>query len=244
VRIIGSDPVEFFHRYAAPADKEISGFLASQFAYGRIDVMKRFLRSLFEKMDPSPAEFVRKGDPDRLDGLYYRFQKSGEIKHLFAVLRKILAEHGSIGGFLKKDYKGDIRETLWGMREHLGIKGNDLIFFFPKRLPANPLKRWNLYLRWMVRKDQIDQGLWDFIDKKDLVVPLDTHLFKIGRCLGWTKRKSPSWNAAVDITKALKEFSPDDPLKYDLFLCHKVGIEAGCGGARTNDCAGKCVLIA
>jgi uncharacterized protein (TIGR02757 family) len=242
VRLIGSDPVEFFHRYTAPVDKEIAGFLASQFAYGKIDVMKRFLGSLFEVIDPSPADFLRRGDPAKLDGLYYRFQKSAEIKLLFAVLGKILKEYGSIGDLLKTGYGGDIRETLWGLRERLRLRDNDLIFFFPKRLPANPLKRWNLYLRWMVRKDEIDQGLWDFIDKKDLVVPLDTHLFKIGRCLGWTKRKSPSWNAAQDITKALKDFSPEDPLKYDLFLCHKVGIEAGCGGARTEDCARKCVL--
>ena len=234
--------MEFFHRYAGPEDKEIAGFFSSQFAYGKIDVMKRFLRSLFEVMDPSPSGFVRRGDLTQLDGFYYRFQKADEIKQLFTVLRRILDEYGSIGSFLKAGYKGNIREALWGMRERLGITGNDLIFFFPKRLPANPLKRWNLYLRWMVRKDAIDQGLWDFIDRKDLVIPLDTHLFKIGRCLGWTKRKSPSWNAALDITKALKKFSPGDPLKYDLFLCHRVGIEAGCGGSRTEDCAKKCLL--
>ena len=194
-------------------------------------------------MGPSPAEFVRSGDLAMLDGLYYRFQKSDEIKHLFAVLRKILKEHGSVGEALRIAYKGDIRQAIWSLRERFDIEGNELIFFFPNRLPTNPLKRWNLYLRWMVRNDGIDQGLWDFMDKRDLVVPLDTHLFKIGRCLGWTKRNSPSWNAAQDITKALKALCPEDPLKYDFFLCHKVGIGAGCGGTRSEDCARKCVLI-
>jgi uncharacterized protein (TIGR02757 family) len=235
--------VEFVHRYDLAEDKEIVGFLASQFAYGRIDVMKRFLGTLFEIMGPNPEKFTRKGNLAVLDGLYYRFQDSGEITQLLVVLRKILDGYGSMGQFLRAGYEGDIRETLWGLRERLHIKGNELIFFFPKRLPASPLKRWSLYLRWMVRKDAIDQGLWTFINKRDLVVPLDTHLFKIGRCLQWTKRKSPSWNAAQDITKALKDLSPEDPLKYDFFLCHRVGIGARCGGARTEDCARKCLLI-
>jgi uncharacterized protein (TIGR02757 family) len=194
-------------------------------------------------MGPSPAEFVRNGDLAMFDGLYYRFQKSDEIKRLFVVLRKILNEFGGIGELLRTGYEGDIRRTIWALRGRLSLNGNELIFFFPKQFKASPLKRWNLYLRWMVRKDGIDQGLWNFMDKKDLVVPLDTHLFKIGRCLGWTEKKSPSWNAAQDITKVLSGISPKDPLKYDFFLCHRVGIGAGCGGTRTEDCARKCVLI-
>jgi len=104
------------------------------------------------------------------------------------------------------------------------------------------LKRWNLYFRWMVRKDEVDVGLWDFIDKKNLIIPLDTHLFKIGRCIGWTECKTPTFRAAKEITEALKKFSPEDPLKYDLFLCHRVGIGAECTGRKTAGCRKKCVI--
>jgi uncharacterized protein (TIGR02757 family) len=241
--IICNDPVEFVHKYTEPGDKEIVGFLASQFAYGRIEVMKRFLRSLFERMGKSPAEFVRAGNWSRLEGLYYRFQKGDEIVLLFTVLRKILTDYGSIGGMFRSFHEDDTRETLWRMRKEALGNEKDLIFFFPKRLPGNPLKRWNLYLRWMVRKDDIDQGLWDFMDKRDLVTPLDTHLFKIGRCCGWTERRSPSWNAAQDVTRALRRLCPDDPLKYDFLLCHKVGIGASCTGTRKEVCTEKCMLI-
>jgi uncharacterized protein (TIGR02757 family) len=94
----------------------------------------------------------------------------------------------------------------------------------------------------MVREDMIDRGLWGFIDKKDLVIPLDTHLFKIGRCLGWTERNSQSYKAALEITDILKNLSPDDPLKYDFFLCHRIGIGAGCTGKRTSQCEKVCLL--
>jgi len=95
----------------------------------------------------------------------------------------------------------------------------------------------------MVRKDEIDVGLWDFIPKDRLIMPLDTHIFKIGRCFGWTQQKNPSWKAACEITDALRVFSPEDPLRYDFFLCQKVGIDGGCTGVRTSACINKCLLI-
>ena len=241
--MIGNDPVEFVHQYESPVDKEIIGFFASQFAYGKIEVMKRFLRDLFTRMGASPSGFVAAGDWSSLADLYYRFQKSHDIERLFTTLRKILDEHGSVGAMFQALYEGDTREAIWRMRERFLRNDRELIFFFPKRLPASPMKRWNLYMRWMVRSDGIDQGLWTFMDTKDLIVPLDTHLFKIGRCLGWTERKSPSWNAAIEVTAALREACPEDPLRYDFLLCHKVGIGAGCTGRRGVQCAGKCMLM-
>jgi len=240
--LIGSDPVEFVHRYRDDGDKEIAGFLASQFAYGKIEVFKRFLEDMFLRMDDSPCRFIKNGDFARLEGLYYRFQKEDDIILLLTVLRKALNEFDSIGGMVRHFYRNDVRDALWRVRAHLLGDSDDLTFFFPKPLPSNPLKRWSLYFRWMVRKDQVDEGLWDFIDKKDLIIPLDTHIFKIGRCMGWTKRKAPSYKAACEITEALKRYSPEDPLKYDFFLCHRVGIGAGCTGRKIGACGKKCVI--
>ncbi len=239
--MLESDPVVFVHRYTTAADKEIAGFIASQFAYGNIKAMKQFMALLFEKMGEHPRAFVTGGDFSSLGSLYYRFQKGEEIIDLFKTLKKMVEDHGSLGAMLNAHYEGDVREMLWRVRQRYFQKDDSrLMFFFPKRSLSNPLKRWNLYLRWMVRKDGIDMGIWPFIDKKDLIVPLDTHIFKIGRCLGWTASKTQSWKAACDITAALRKSAPEDPLKFDFFLCHRVGIEAGCTGKRGARCRKRC----
>lgn len=230
------------HRYNEKRDKEIAGFLASQFAYGKIDLFKKFLTAVFERMGSDLGMFIQEGNFSGFDGLYYRFQKSEDIIDLFNVLKMIIDEFSSIGKMIEYFYHGDTREALWKVREHFLGNSNKLTFFFPKPLKSNPLKRWNLYFRWMVRKDEVDAGLWDFIDKKNLIIPLDTHLFKIGRCLGWTGCKTPTFKAAKEITEALKKFSPEDPLKYDLFLCHRVGIGAECTGKKTVGCKKKCII--
>ncbi len=240
IRLIGNDPVEFVHRYEKKEDIEIVGFLAAQFAYGKIEIFKRFLENIFSTMENNPCKFIEKGNFKRVKGCYYRFQKDGDIVLLFQSLRKIRRDFGGIGNMLTAYYRADIRDALWSVRRYLFPNNEALTFFFPKPSTTNPLKRWNLYLRWMVRKDMIDKGLWKFIDKKDLIVPLDTHIFKIGKCLGWTKRASQSYGAALEITKALKTFSPDDPLKYDFFLCHKIGIGSRCTGKKTLRCKGTC----
>jgi uncharacterized protein (TIGR02757 family) len=193
-------------------------------------------------MGASPRRYIEKGDFTNLKGLYYRFQKDSDILFLFQSLRRIQTDFGGIGAMFREYYNGDIRGALWKIREHLFQDRDGLTFFFPKPSQTSPLKRWNLYLRWMVRKDEIDRGLWDFIDKADLVIPLDTHIFKIGRCLGWTKRNSPSYSAALEITDVLKRLSPEDPLKYDFFLCHKIGIGAGCTGKKGAQCKKVCLL--
>jgi uncharacterized protein (TIGR02757 family) len=240
--IAKNDPVEFVHRYSANLDREVAGFLASQFAYGKIELFKRFLTSIFERMGSSPNSFIQEGIFTGFNDLYYRFQKGEDIVDLFNTLKKILDEFGSIGNMMEHFYQGDTREALWKVRDHYFKNNNKLTFFFPKPIQSSPLKRWSLYFRWMVRKDEVDAGLWSFINKKNLIIPLDTHIFKIGRCLGWTECKTPTYRAAKEITDALKKFSPEDPLKYDLFLCHRVGIGAECTGKKTAECKKKCVI--
>jgi uncharacterized protein (TIGR02757 family) len=204
--------------------------------------MKRFLGELFERLGNSPRQFVESGDYRKLKGLYYRLHKDGEIIGLFEVLRRITGEFGGIGAMLGNYYEDDVRAMLWAVRAHLFQGRDDLSFFFPLPSRTNPAKRWSLYLRWMVRHDEIDAGIWGFIKPGDLTVPLDTHIAKIGGCLRWTKRRNPSWVMAREITEALRFFSPDDPLKYDFFLCHAVGIAAGCTGERSSRCAGRCLV--
>lgn len=240
--LVANDPVEFVHRFSLPEDKEVAGFIASQFAYGRIGQFKRFLEVLFQSMGTSPYRFISKGDLSSLKGLYYRFQGPDDIIELFKVLRRLIEQNGSIGNLFRSFYHGDTRQTIWKIRQELFKGKGGLTFFFPEPSKANPLKRWNLFLRWMVRKDEVDAGLWDFIDKNALIIPLDTHIFSIARCQGWTSRNSPSYSSALEITDALRRFSPSDPLRYDFMLCHIVGIGASCKGKRSIACADRCII--
>ncbi len=237
------DPVHFVHRFGDQADREIAAFLSAQFAYGKIDLFHRFLETIFVILGDNPADAIRSGRFGPAGRLYYRFQNGEEILRLFGGLRSILRDYGTFGTMFRSLYAGDGREAIWKIRQVLRLSGKELTFFFPEPSPSNPMKRWNLFLRWMVRKDEIDLGLWDFIAPEDLIVPLDTHVFKIGRCLGWTKRQAPTWRAAVDITENLKRYDHRDPLKYDFYLCHFIGIGARCTGTRTEDCSHSCPLV-
>ena len=89
---------------------------------------------------------------------------------------------------------------------------------------AGALKRWMMFLRWMVRDDNIDMGLWKSVDKADLIMPLDTHTYKVGLRLGLLKRKTYDLEAAIELTKSLKKFDKTDPLKYD-FALYRIGQE-------------------
>ncbi len=240
--LVGNDPVAFLHRFTDPGDIELAGFIASQFAYGRVQQVTRFLAGLFQRMGESPYEFIVSGDFATLGDLYYRFHKGPDIIRLFALLRGIVKTRGGIGGMIEHYYEGDLRKAVWAARTDLIGPSDDLLFFFPKEAPASPFKRWSLYARWMVRRDGIDFGLWKFVGKGDLVVPLDANIFKIGTCLGWTDQKTQNWKAACQITDELKKHCPEDPLKYDFFLCHVVGIGGGCSGARNGECAKGCLL--
>lgn len=236
------DPVSFVHRFTSDADREIAGFVAAQFAYGKIGLFMGFLERLFGLMGDSPARFVERGEWEGLKGLYYRFHKAHDLAMLFETLRRILGEHGTFGAMFRSLYTGNTQETIWRIREKYLAETDKLQFFFPRPGSGGAQKRWNMYLRWMVRKDATDLGIWDFVDPADLTMPLDTHIYKIGKCLGWITVNTPSFRAARQVTEVLKKYSPSDPLKYDFFLCHGVGISAGCTGKRTEKCKEMCAV--
>jgi uncharacterized protein (TIGR02757 family) len=101
-------------------------------------------------------------------------------------------------------------------------------YFFPRPSAGSACKRLNLFLRWMVRKDAIDMGVWTNVSPSRLIVPLDTHVIRLGRCLRLTKYASPGWKMAAEITASLRELDPRDPVRYDFSLCH-IGMMKACG---------------
>jgi uncharacterized protein (TIGR02757 family) len=146
----------------------------------------------------------------------------------------------------------DIREGLSGFVAALldvdtsPVYGKDVRPAGLRQLFSSPVngsacKRANLFLRWMVRDRDIDFGIWKAVPKNRLIIPLDTHIARISRCLGFTERKSQDWKTAVEITEALKRIDPEDPLKYDFALCHH-GISGVCRGMRESAACKKCVF--
>jgi hypothetical protein len=104
-------------------------------------------------------------------------------------------------------------------------------YFFARPSSGGACKRLNLFLRWMVRRDGVDLGVWTRVRPSQLIVPLDTHVIRLGRCLGLTRYASPGWKMAADITASLRQIDPVDPVRYDFSLCH-IGMMNACGYGR------------
>jgi uncharacterized protein (TIGR02757 family) len=254
-----SDPIEFPHRYKNASDVEVVAFLSSSFAYGRVDIFKSTVEHILSRMGASPYDFLLRFDIKKarrsFSGIKYRFNENEDILCLLFVLHSILGKDSSIEtAFMKSYYRddADIGRGLAGlMRTMLEIDttkvyGRDIrpagyLQFFPSPAKGSACKRANLFLRWMIRDRDIDFGIWNGIPKNKLVIPLDTHIARISRCLGFTERKSQDWKTAVEITRALKGLDPQDPLKYDFALCHH-GISGICKG-KTESCK-SCVFRA
>jgi uncharacterized protein (TIGR02757 family) len=256
---LGHDPIEFPHRYVNPRDVEVSAFIASSLAYGKVELFKPIIEKILSEMGASPYDFLLEFSIKRhkilFEGIKYRFNENEDLVALLFILHKTLVRNKSLENVFMKFCLADslnIEEGLAGFVASLlqtntspvygkDIKPAGLRQLFPSPVDGSACKRANLFLRWMVRDRDIDFGIWKGIPKKKLVIPLDTHIARISRCLGFTERKSQGWKMAVEITESLKKFDPADPLKYDFALCHH-GISGMCKGDKKGaECRG-CIL--
>jgi len=253
------DPIEFPHRYKHPRDIEVSAFIASSLAYGKVELFKPVVEKILSGMGTSPYEFLLAFRPKKhgryFEGIKYRFNENEDLIALMFILHKLLGRYASLEKVFMKFYRPDsltIGEGLSGFVaalleiNTLPVYGEDirpagLRQLFPSPVNGSACKRANLFLRWMVRDRDIDFGLWKAVPKNSLVIPLDTHIARISRCLGFTERKSQDWKTAVEITEALKRIDPEDPLKYDFALCHH-GISGICRGMRESAACRECVF--
>jgi len=259
-RRLKHDPIEFPHRYSDPLDIEIAGFIASQFAYGRIDSFKPVIEGILHVCGKSPYEFLLNFDIRRdsgyLQGISYRFSSSDDVLCLLYMISCMLRRFGSLKEAFYHHYREGNNETghaLSGfVRSFLDIdttpvykkdvRPHGLRHFFPLPEKGSACKRLNLFLRWMVRRRDIDFGIWEEVQPSELIIPLDTHITRIGRCLGLTKRRTPDWKTALEITESLRRFDPEDPLKYDFVLCH-YGVSGGCRGEKAQKICGSCIFM-
>jgi uncharacterized protein (TIGR02757 family) len=243
-----TDPIHIVRRFSNPADREVVGFCASALAFGRVASVLQSIERLLVLMGPSPARFVSEFEPHRqrvaFASLVHRWTRGEDLVALIVVMQRMLM-CGSIERYFLEGYDAgapDLSAALESFSTRaLAIDQTDayrnsrrrpgVSYFFPRPSSGSGCKRLNLFLRWMVRKDAVDFGLWTNVPPAKLIIPLDTHVIRVGRCLRLTRYTSPGWKMSADITKSLRQLDPVDPVKYDFSLCH-IGMADQCGFSR------------
>jgi uncharacterized protein (TIGR02757 family) len=216
------DPLEFLYRFPKLEDREIVGLIAAGLAYGNVKAILRSVEGVLDRMGPSPARFIDDGRiAGSLRGIRHRWTSSREIEGVLEHVRRIRAEHGSIGACVRAHRRGDYIASLQSLTSQLtGGARNSVV---PDPSKPSACKRLHLYMRWMVRRDEVDPGGWDFIPRSELLVPLDVHMHRIARLLRFTRRKQAGLPTVLEVTEAFRRLCPDDPVKYD-FALTRLGI--------------------
>jgi uncharacterized protein (TIGR02757 family) len=223
---IHPDPLEFLHGYPLTTDREIVGIIASSLAYGRVAQILKSVDIVLKAMKPSPREFIESASRIKLAALFsgfkHRFTTSDELMDFLLGIRQVIHDHGSLYQCFFKHYTAHDADTTNALgpfveeiRSHMDTSYNSLL---PCPEKKSACKRLHLFLRWMVREDEVDVGGWEGISPSKLVVPLDTHMHRIGFILGMTARKQADMRTALEITHAFRNIVPDDPVKYDFAL--------------------------
>ena len=234
-KYLGLDPLVCVRRFADRGNREALGLLAASIAYGRVEIIVRNIDALIDMMGGAPADFiVNTAYRDKLKILgnfKHRFNDGLDIAALLESIKTITLEYGS----LEKCFCGCMAESGGGFKgalasftdiirenggRHTGKRAS-FEYLIPSPAKGSACKRMVLYLRWMARVDDgIDLGVWKGVPPSRLIVPVDTHVARVARGYGLTKRNSADWKMAEEITAALRKFDPEDPVKYDFALCH------------------------
>jgi uncharacterized protein (TIGR02757 family) len=248
-----TDPIQIVRRYTRPDDREVVAFCAAALAFGRVTSVLQSIERLLAIMGDAPAAYVRRFDPRRdapaFSGLVHRWIRERDLVALLWVMRQMLDRAGTLEGFFLEGYDeaaADVEAAVdsfsaramaldltaaYGRVPKSSARQPGVAYFFPRPSKGSACKRLNLFLRWMVRSDALDLGVWRRVSPSKLVVPLDTHVIRVGRCLRLTRYTSPGWKMARDITASLKKIDPADPIRYDFSLCH-LGMMNACGFSR------------
>jgi uncharacterized protein (TIGR02757 family) len=232
------DAIAFPLRYPDPRDREVVALLTACLAYGRVDLFGRALDRVLAVMAPSPAAWVAAFEPGRDAAAFarfrYRFNRPRDLVAFCVAARDLLARHGTLEKvFLAGDVTREGRLAPALERFARAFLEADLAGVFPRGRPSRgyrhlfplpsrggPCKRLLLFLRWMVRREAPDFGLWAGVDPARLLIPVDTHVENMSRALGLTRRRTRSWRMAEEITARLAAIDPADPVKFDFALCH------------------------
>jgi uncharacterized protein (TIGR02757 family) len=234
--LIKPDPLQFVYKYHRKADMEIVALLSSALAYGRVGQIGKSLTDLFGRMGDSPFEYVQNFNGEqreKLKSFKHRFTAGDSLSDLFESLQVALRKFGSIEELFIQGYSGDDKNIVPALSKfcgsltagHNGRTARSLKYLLADPARGSACKRLNLFLRWMVRDDDVDTGLWKSIDKARLIVPVDVHMGRLCKILKFYDRKSISLSTALEITDSFRQIEPSDPARYDFALC-RIGMSA------------------
>lgn len=232
VDFIKDDPIQFIHRGKCKEDAELFGFIASLFAYGNRKMFIKKIEEIFAKAEGDITGFIKNGDFSSLKGVEYRFSKENDIIPIFEILNKLYNESKGLEDLFCYGYnqENNVKNAIKTVVDYFYARapkttGPGFYHMIPNPNNGGAMKRMNMYLRWMVRKPPVDLGIWKFIKPKDLLIPLDVHVARVSRQMGLLTRKSNDFKAVLELMKPLREFCPEDPVKYD-FAMFAFGIES------------------
>ena len=228
------DPLRCLDVFYSPNDIEIAGLVASVLSYGRAEIIIRNVTRVFELTGRSIATFATETSFARktrlFEGFRHRFTDGYDLALLLHCIGATIKEYGSLEALFAQGLTDEptIKNSLDRFVRHLRrqaacltqgrLKGVE--YLLPAPSSGSACKRLNMFLRWMVRKsDGIDLGVWKAVPAARLVMPVDTHVARIGRALGLTERATVNWRMAEEITSRLRRFDPHDPVRYDFSLC-------------------------
>jgi len=224
-KYVNPDPLIFLYDYPDLKNREIIGLLASSLAYGQVAQIIKTNKLIISKFGGTPYGYIRNSKVEDFKNDFknfvYRFTTSEELVNFFIGIKRILKEYGTLGTFFYNEYDKNNQDILKALECFIrGVGYYKLSINTMLSLPSkkSACKRLFLFLRWMVRDDDVDPGGWSDIDKSELIYPMDTHMFKIAKFLKFTKRKQVNLKTAIEVTKEFKKLSFDDPVKYDFSL--------------------------
>lgn len=221
---VNPDPLQFLYNYEDMSDREIVGLVASGLAYGRVAQILKSVEKVLGRMG-RPREFVMTNSErqmrERFTDFKHRFTTGDDMVRMLMGIKGVLEYYGSLESCFLYGCNSDDETLDMAAREFV----RKLSKPFDKRNSLLPIpngkgafKRIHLYLRWMIRKDAVDPGGWDRVSRSRLIVPLDTHMHRIGLLFGLTRRRQADIRTACEITSGFRRFSPSDAVKYDFSL--------------------------
>ncbi|MEO6323064.1 MAG: TIGR02757 family protein [Thermoanaerobaculia bacterium] len=255
-RRLDSDPLVFPHRYRDPVDQEVVALLSSSLAFGRVASIQASLERLLAAMGPSPSRFLLDFDgrtPPALRSFVHRWVGATEITAFLTAIARVLREYRTLGALFAagdepgEDYIPALDRFFGVLRQEACASGatssHGLRFLLPTPGKGSASKRAHLFLRWTVRTEDLDLGLWTggLFDPARLLLPMDTHVHRIATYLGLTRRKTADLEAAREATTWLRRVSPGDPVAYDWALS-RLGILAECVRERTRRHCERCAV--
>lgn len=228
---ISPDPLEVLSAYPALPDREVAGLIASSLAYGRVRQILQSVEWVLGRIGRSACASLSHASPHELSdlcaGFRHRFTGDEDLRQLLEGIQSVLRRYGSLGACFMAGFRSHHANTLLALsgfvrelRRGSNGRPNSLL---PSPDKGSACKRLHLFLRWMVREDRVDPGGWTGIPRSRLIVPLDTHMHRIGLALGLTRRRAADLRTALEITEGFRRIRPDDPVRYD-FALTRLGI--------------------